>query len=243
MEPLLDLRGIGQLSVHDNDLAVWYSRPADPQWPIAKGRVIRDANGSLAIRLDVEEKLEWRYLHQHLPDDQIWPAIVFWKQAIAHDLAARTDLLREVVSHIERGLGLPIDMSMPHSGGERPAVGLAYAFALYDQLLSRSLGLRHGPVTRDAFRFISGLEETNTLHLANGPAIKYSDKDQKDVAIEFILKAQEGLGDLPKAKPTADAYGEAERATREVKKHVERLRLAVGFPTGSVCDACSNWVS
>ena len=42
MPALLDVSGIGQLAVHDYDLAVWYFKPDDPCWPIAKGKVCRN---------------------------------------------------------------------------------------------------------------------------------------------------------------------------------------------------------
>lgn len=243
MAPFLNLQGIEPFSLHNFDLATWYSRPEDPSWPIAKGRTYREPDGSLTVKLDAEDKLEWKYLQQHLPGDPVWAAIDIWEEAMAQALSGGLSLLETTIQHIQRppeegGLGLPVDLKMPYWGGDKPAVGLAYAFALYDQVISRSLGLNHGSITRGAFAFIGGLEGTNTLQLANGPAIKYSDEGQREEAIEFFLKAQGEWVALPEARAAAEAYRKADQATGEVKGHIDRLRLAVAFPPGSVCDAC-----
>ena len=174
MPVLIDLRGIEPLGIHNYDLAVWYSRPDDQCWPIAKGQVCRDLEGTLTVSLDSEDKLEWRYLQQHYTGDPVWAAGEVWKTAMAQDVEARLSLSDVVIRRIqkakeEKGLGWPVDVKMSYQGGDERTVGLAYAFALYDQVFSGALGLKHGPVTDGAFIVIPGLEETNR-HDQHGPS-------------------------------------------------------------------------
>ncbi len=72
---LLDLREIGAFPLHDYDLAVWQSRLEDPCWPIAKGEICRDLDGGLTVRLHAQQRLQWKYLEQHLADDRVWDAM------------------------------------------------------------------------------------------------------------------------------------------------------------------------
>jgi hypothetical protein len=101
MPALLDLYGLGVFPLQHEDLATWYSKPEIPCWPITKGQVYREADGSLTVRLDVERKREWLYLKQHLPEDPVWAGIEGWKQAMARDLAMRLSLLGVIIHLIE----------------------------------------------------------------------------------------------------------------------------------------------
>ena len=157
--PLIDLLGIGPLEVHDLDLATFYSRPAEPSWPIAKGRVWRGPNEELAVRLYAESKLEWTYLQQHLADDRIWPRIEEWKVAMTADISSRMALLSAVVREIETapecgGLGWSVILEtgstfIRRAEEQGPTVSLYYAFRLYDQALSRYLSLPLGGFERN----------------------------------------------------------------------------------------------
>ena len=247
--PLLDLLGIAPLGAHDYDLAVWYSHTNDPCWPVPGGQICKGYEGEkLRFRLDVEEKLEWSYLRQHLQGDELWDDIELLKREAASDIEGRLGLFRAIIGEIERpedegGLGFSVDLEMKYDGSNRSAVGLAYAFALYDQVLSRSLKLSHGPLSEGAFALISGMKRTNTLHLANGPAIFAPDEIQRMQAITFIIKGQETMVQLPEANAAAEGYRLAETRVENVKRHIQRLRLVLGFPLGSECDGCENWVN
>lgn len=246
--PLLSLLEIEPLGVHDYDLAVWYSRPMDPCWPVPGGQICKENARKLRFLLTVEEKLEWFYLRQHLHGDELWDDIESLKREAAFDIESRLALFRAIIIETEKpvdqgGLGFPLDMEMKNDGPNRPAVGLAYVFAFYDQVLSRSLNLSHGAITIGAFLPISGMEHTNTFHLSNGPAISASEEDQRDRAISFMVERQETMIPLSEARASAKGYRAVETRVENVKRHIQRLRLALGFPPGSKCDGCENWVS
>lgn len=233
MAPLLDLHEIGLLAFNNYDLAVWYSR-TDPCWPVTKGQVCRQPDGSLTVRLDAAEKPEWACLQQHLSDHTIWAAINAWKEAAAADLATRLALLKEIIARIEKpavhdGLGLPVDLDMSSGGGDRPAIGLPYAFALHQQLVARSVGLPHYPITPTTLWPDTGTP--NVLYLERGPAVVSPSSQQR----------QDQWVQLPEAVKVADAYRRAEQLTREVQQHLQKLRLMLVFPRSSVCDVCREW--
>jgi hypothetical protein len=237
---LLNLKELGPMADHDYDLAVWYSRPEEPSWPVPKGRVCRGPDGVLSVRLNGEEKLEWRYLQQHLGDDPVWDAREKWKGYMCQDIAARMGLLQAVVQRIESpaeegGLGCPVLVERGPTSledGHDLRVTLYYAFTLYDQLLSRSLGLAHGAISGEGFT----AEEV--IRLGNWPVIAGSDPAQRKGAVDYLLKAQEDLFQLPEVGKAKEAYLAAKQATHEAKEHLERIRLRARFPRGSVCDAC-----
>jgi hypothetical protein len=187
----------------------------------------------------------WQYLQQHLPKDEVWADIESWKQAMAEDLAARLTLLNAVVQLIgkpveEGGTGLPVLVEMGYMGSVEPAVSFGYAFAIHDQVMSRSLGLRHAPHSREAFRS----EFPNTIHLAGKPVIFSPDPTQREAAVEFLLRAQKEGVSLPEAKAAAQAYRLAEQQTEAVKEqHLDRLRLEIAFPKGSLCEGCRGWAT
>jgi hypothetical protein len=239
---LLDLLGVGPFPFHDYDLAIWHSRADEPCWPIAKGRVCRDSNGQLTVSLDVEGRLEWSYLRQHLPNDAVWAAIRDWQEAMAADVSGRLALLQDVKDGIQRpaaagGLGLPVCAEMGRGGTGQPAVSFYYAFRLFDQVLSHALRLRHAPYTSGAFT----LDSPNTLHLGGYPVVSSPDPAQRQAAVDFLLINQSLWASLPSAQAAEEAFRRAEAATGAVKQHLERLRLALAFPSGSVCDSCRDW--
>ena len=247
--PLTDLLGIGPLDIHDLDLATFYSRPSEPSWPIAMARVWRELNGGLSVRLDAENKLVWTYLQQHLVDDQVWPAIEDWKIDIATDFLARMAFLGTVVRRIEdvpdsRGLGWPVILQtgstflqLSEEQG-RAAVSLYYAFRLYDQALSRHLELNHGGFRKKDFMRVGKYQ----VDVGGNPVAWCLTPEHREEPIDYFLEAQKDLMSLPEIRAAGEAYRSAEETTTVVKGHVERLRLAVDFPPGSVCDACREWV-
>jgi hypothetical protein len=244
MSVLLELYGIDVFPLHHEDLATWYARSDSPCWPMAQGQVCRESDGSLAVQLNAEEKLEWQYLKQHLPGDPVWDAVEACKQALAGDFAARLALLNAVVQLIgnpveEGGTELPVLAEMGYMGSTQPAVSLYYAFAIHDQVMSRSLNLRHAPHPRGAFQS----EIPNTIHLAGQPVISSPDPTQQEAAVEFLLRAQKEWVSLPEAKAAAEAYRLAEHRTEEVKGHLDRLKLDLAFPKGSLCEGCKGWAT
>ena len=89
------------------------------------------------------------------------------------------------------------------------------------------------PGLRERYYFRRSVSEL----IANAPK-----PGQCDKATDYFLKAQLEMKSLPEAKAAGEAYRFAELAIEEVKGHIDRLRLAVRFPTGSVCDGCLELV-
>jgi hypothetical protein len=239
---LLDLRGIGQLALADIDLAIPYSRPQVTRWPIAKGEACRDAAGNVTVELTAEGKIAWKYLKQHLAGDGVWNVIEDWKKAMAGDLASRLALLDVIIQHIEKpvregGTGLPVINDMDPMGSPEPAISLQCAMDTHHQVMSHGLNLPLAMHPKEAYR----KEHPGVVSVAGQPFISSSDPVQLEAAIECLWKAQMDWASLPEAKAAAEAYRAAEQATGEVKRHLERLALALTFPRGSSCEGCPGW--
>lgn len=239
---LLDLVGISALSVHDFDLATFYSRPTEPSWPIPKGQVVRGSDGTLTVVLTGEDNLEWAYLRKHLQTDDVWEAIEKTKRALAHDLSVRLGLLEAVVKQIQKpsddgGCGLIVVNDVRDSQVDE-AVDLYYAFTIYDQILSRCLGLPHAP--KEQRDFMS--DEPNIVYLGGRPVLKTTDETRRQRAVDYLLWAQTGLMPLAEESGAPGTYRAAEQSVEDLRRHVNRLRLAAGFPPGSTCDGCRLWV-
>lgn len=244
MPILLDLRGIGQLALHDQDLAIWFSRPADPCWPIAKGRACRDINNQVTVELRAEGQLVWQCLQQHLVDDPVWTTIDRWKEATAEDLRSRLSLLRILIDLIkmpesERGMGLPVVERMNYEGSAEAAASLYAVMDLHGQVMSRALNLRHAMHPREAFI----VERPGVIFLAGQPAVSSQDPQQLDRAVDFLIRTREEGALMPEAQVAAAAYRMAEQAAEEVKGHLERLELMLVFPEGSACEMCPGRAS
>lgn len=239
---LLDLGGISVFSVHDFDLATFYSRPTEPSWPVSNGQVIRGPDGVLAVELTGERNLEWAYLRQHLQNDGVWEAIEKAKRALAKDLSVRLGLLEAVVKQIQKpsddgGCGLIVVNDVRDSQVDE-AVDLYYAFTIYDQILSRCLGLPHAPKEQRDFM----TDEPNIVYLGGRPVLKTPDEARRQHAVDYLLWAQTGLTSLAEESGAPGTCHAAEQSVEDLRSHINRLRLAAGFPPGSTCDACRLWV-
>lgn len=154
-------------------------------------------------------------------------------------------ILRIQDNHAHDGLGWPVvketgSAFLAKAQELGKSVSLYYAFRLFDQVLSLSLDLGHGGYLERNFSDGFGTDEVTEL--GNDPVIYAADNSERSDAIKFFLNAQSELISLPATQASVDAYGLAERATTDVKSAVERLGLAVGFPPGSSCDGCREWV-
>ena len=244
MPVLLDLQGVEPLPVDSEDLATWHFRPKEPSWPITRGRVCRHKNGTLGIQLPVEQKLEWAYLRQHLSDDPVWDAIEAWKQAMAEDLGARMAILRGITPLIEKpeaqgGLGLSVVPDIMKRSENEAAVDLYYVFTIYRQVLAQSLGL--SLVAKRKEEFLS--EAPDTVHLGGRPVIAAPNAALRGQAVDFLLQAQDKFVSIEEAQTAKVCYREGEQRTDELKRHLDRLRLARAFPAGTLCDGCRGWAS
>ena len=166
---------------------------------------------------------------------------------MAKDFLSRMGLLDAVFRQIETspkggGLGWPVIketgsafLRLAEEQGT-PAVSIYYAFRLYDQAISRYLDLRHGGYRRVDFL----TENDHLIDLGGHPVAWCSDKAQPEKAIDYFLRAQEQLESLPEVKTAGEVYRNAEQATEMVNDYVDRLRLAVTLPPGSLCDGCQE---
>lgn len=91
------VRGLGPPSIHDSDLVNWSHGRDDPRWPVSKGYVYRDEDGTLRFDLNVEATLEWKYIRQHIPQDPLWSSAEVAKETMAGETAARLELFEAVV--------------------------------------------------------------------------------------------------------------------------------------------------
>ena len=243
MAPLLTLKELQPLGIHDYDLAIWHSRPDESNWPVAKGRVWRTSGSKLEVRLDIEATLEYRYLRQHLPADPLWSSLEAWKKAMVEDLRGRFTLLKKVISLVEKpeaegGAGLPVVPDMDFAA-EGEGLSTYYTFTIHDQVLSRCLRLNHGGKETGQF----SREGLNSTRLGSHSVISGPDEEGHKRLVEFLLKVQKEWTDLPEARAAAGGYLRAESATVEVCQNIDRLRLAVGFPPGSRCGGCDPAIS
>ena len=250
MPAMLALENARLLDLHDLDLATFYSRPKEPSWPIDQGRMWRLGNREIAVSLNAEEKLEWTYLRQHLKGDQVWPALEDLKKAMGQDLTTRVELLEAVIQKVasspkDGGLGWPVIaetgplfLSMTNIQGTS-AVSLYFVFRLFDQVISRSLELPVVGYQRSNFSVV----DSRHVDLGGHAVARGITPEQQEASIEYFLTAQDGLRMLPQAQSASGAYRGAESAAKVVKGHIERLRLTLGFPAGSVCDGCRGRVS
>ena len=233
-----ELKGIDVFPPRDFDLAIFWSRPHEPHWPISKGTINRQDSGPM-VCLAVEEKLEWTYLRQHLKNDPIWDAIDAWKQAMVTDFTARSGLLDKIAAEIQAKIGLPVLEDLGYSGNDKDGLGLYYAYTLYEQVFSRAVGIPLAPKCMEDFSF----ESPRVTRLGGYILVHSHDPSIHTLAVDYLLQAQVSLVELTETRAARAAYEEVLSRTVLVKKHSERIRLAVAFPEGSTCDGCSQWVT
>ena len=241
---LNELKGIEPFSLHDRDIATWWARPNEPSWPIPKGRAWRQQDGSLEVRLDVELRREWNYLRQHLEDRGVWDAIENCKKAVADDMAARMRLMDQIAAVItgpqkQGGLGLSIEPDLGFILVTRSEVTVYYLFTIFDQVLSRALGLQHAPKRSEEFEYRDpGYPEV--VSLGGIPVVRSTDAEIRQRAVSFLIEAQGNLTSLPEAAAAAKAYRTAEAAAKEANDEIQDVLLMPGFPPGTTCDLCKS---
>ena len=240
MPILLDLRGLGQYALNDDNLIVWYARTDHPWWPISKGHALRYVDGTVSIKLSAEQHPAWGCLKEHLPGHPVWKTLERWKIAGAEDLQARFALLECIIELVESELSLPVIAEMGFAGSDKPAVSLRYAFAIHAQLMAECLGLGHRPYERDAFGTNTFQENPpgNVIYLAGNPAITSEKDAQRKAAIDLFLKAQREWTALPEVQKAGDAYRGCEQAGKEVVGQMDMLDLMLVFPAESRCVSC-----
>ncbi len=237
------LKGIQASAANDSDLVTWWSRPHDASWPVSKGRVWREGNGRLRVQLEVENRVEWPLLRQHIPDDGLWHAVENAKEAMARDISARLRCLDSIKDRIRLprnrgGIGLLVGNDLGFSAVARPEVTVHFVFGLFVQAVTGALGRPQVVKTREQFHS----ESPHTLHLGGIPVVRSKDEALRQDAVEFFLKEQQRVAESDEAEASAQAYVAVESATDEVNRCLDRIRLLPSLPLGSECDICRDWV-
>ena len=238
------LEGFELFPLHDRDLATFWSRPNEADWPIPKGRVWRKPKGRLVVTLNAESRPEWPYLRQHLAQDDLWKDIEDCKEKLARDIMARFQLIDAVAERIRRpreegGLALANSPELGFVGVTRPEVTIYYVFTIFYQVLSQCLELPLGLKRQD--EFVTGDVE-NTIFLGGIPVIRLIQGSQREEVIQFLLRAQADWVSLPESLAAAQAYRVAKAAIDGVNRIIDRLRLTPGFSPGSKCELCDPFV-
>ena len=234
---LLNLKDVGALPLRDTDLMM-LTAAEQSHWPIAKGRLFKEGyGGSWGVKFDVEGTHLWLNAKQHLRGNLFWAHVDHLKQAIVSDLLARLSLMSGITDRVRmpapEGIGLEV-VDFDASAEEQEGLHPYFIFTLYDQLLSRALGLRHQPKRREEFRS----EIPGTDHLGGWPVVSSPDPVRRATSIDYLVAAQERLVGLPAAELAADAYREAERAAKLIQWDLYGMESDAGLFTGNYCDGC-----
>jgi len=197
------------------------------------------------VDLDAESKREWRYVRQHLASSHLWQAEEECKEALAADIAARLTLMDRIAfivrdDPIRGGLGLSVEPDLGLIRVTKSEVTIYYVFTIFDQVLSRAVGVRHGPKRREEFNYQdSGYPEV--VSLGGIPVVRSTGAGARERAVSFLIDAQESSTSLPETAVAAQAYLAATGATGLVNDEVQDVLLMLGFPPGSSCDLCRPW--
>ena len=237
------LGGIQAAPLLDHDLMNFWSRPREENWPVPKGRVWREENGRLSVRLTVQDHQEWILLRQHTPENPLWPAVENVKVAMAQDISARLrcfDSIRDRIRlpEYQGGIGLPVGADLGFPAEIQPEATIRFVYELFEQGIFRALGESHRSRTKEEFR----TESPDTLHLGSYPVVRSKDEVVRQAAVEFFLKEQECVASWSEVQESASAYSSTKSATDEVNWCLDRIRLMPSLPPGSSCDACRDWV-
>ena len=234
-----ELEGVEPLTHSGQEILPWWLRTQEPSWPIAKGRVIRIENGSVSIRLFVEDRLEWEYLRQHLVGDPVWEALDRWKAAMAGDLVARRALFDKIKEATQSSTTLPVLQDISGDSGTEPYIHPYYLTTIYDQIVRQVIGMSWQLIRREEFR----TEGATRIFLSGFLMFVSPDPKQVDCLISLLLETQTKFVDMDEAKAAGMGCGRAKGETAILKQHVRRILLSLGLPPGSMCDGCRAWLT
>ncbi len=233
------LKEVEQIDVYarlDRDILNFWLRPQELSWPVTAGRLWRDENDNLSVKLDAEEKVEWEYLRQHLDGNSIWDEINDWKRATAQDLSARRDLFNTLSRKSHEATGLPVHDKLEDDGGGKPCLHPYYVAAIYDQVISAVLGNRIRQKKPGDFWGRSEGQSEGKVSLGGFLVISGCNAEEIDRATNFFLEAQMRFIELREAKDVARLYSEADEKSSKLKRAVKRILLTPG-PIGN-CELC-----
>jgi len=218
----------------------WYNRPWDNLWPIIReGEITGSASDKLLVHLFVEEKVEWHYLLQHFKDTPFQASLTSWKKATLQDIKSRLNLFNKVATKVQSELNLPVVSDLQSYTG--PGIDLYYVFALYAEALHEgNKGIDFSPVREDPFTKLSPDAVYVNWSLNVRPIIRSPDQSIREKAVKYAHFYK--LDQFPEAIKARQAYLSVQKATNDLKRQADEIRLAIAFPSESTCDGCRPWL-
>jgi hypothetical protein len=188
----------------------------------------------LEVSFWVEEKTEWRYLLQHLPDDPLGSLVKECKKALFYDLGARLVMMEMIRDKVLTITNLPFVVEFP-KGRLWPGVNLELISMIYMVYFSEALEIPCTPIDTELF-------STGSLVSYNQQVVMY-DPDEKKLKPLLNLIVGIPFEDKSQGQRIQRNYLTAQKKIRKLKERVDQIRLALSFPEGSSCDACRSIVS
>jgi len=182
------------------------------------------------VRLEVEGRVEWELLVEHLKRDKLWKMLEDWKKAVAAHLQAKVRLFKKAASLLAEKSGYPLveePGTPPFLYGDN-SVRLLSRSALSEGLGLLPMGSFEGELAADPE---SGEVRWQGFIVARAPKAEVEAK----LAILGALAELKGSEELKEAVRT---YQLAQEAATKAKRIAEELAL-LGMVPGQ-CRVCSR---
>lgn len=207
------------------------------KWQEASIIPLRNARGELEpdvvqpvvkVILDVEDKLQWGLLQEHLKRDKMWELVEQWKKAVAAHLRAKINLAWKTAILLTGKTHYPL-LEKP----TKPPFLYSYNVItpLYQEALYEAMGLPQKSKLQDSIVTDAGSGEVKLGGFALGKAPGAEDECKKN-----ILKALKKLKKSEEAKDVATSYRLVEELTAKTRRVVAEISL-LGLIPGQ-CRVC-----
>jgi len=169
----------------------------------------------LNIALDVESKVEWEYVQEHLKRDRFWGMLNQWKKALASYFEARMALKRELAELLKEETGYRL-------AGRPVNAPCLYAYSV--DILSKSVieWLLEPTVTLDPAKNIDIDPDNNEIRYNHGTAVAYAPgalercRDNIIGALNELKTSPEAKSVINTYRPNADSATKARRSAEEI---------------------------
>jgi hypothetical protein len=201
--------------------------------PLSGATVKPDKPGGLMLLIQVEEKVEWELLQEHLKGDKIWKIFRQWKESILAYIKAIIDLELTAGRLIKARTGLQLVDEITRSA-EIGYICPAVVQIFYEVAQRHSLGIKDG--TNIEERVVASPDG----YVRNGPGgteLAYAPNSQEDCKNE-LLDALRELYESPEAEQVSISYKEAQELTEKAKRILDEISLLRLVP-GS-CRVCQR---